>query len=243
MAKDKKKSAGKRAEKLAKKRAKLVELEDEIAALSGKAPPPISPLAPKAFPKLAPIEGVRLATTAAEIKYRGRDDVLLAEIAAGSTIAGTFTRSETRAAPVLWCQERLAALAAKPSPKKLGLVVNAGNANAFTGDNGAQSVAAVMTAAGKAIGAAKGNMFMASTGVIGEPLPPEKITDRLAELSGGLAPDGFAAAASAIMTTDTFPKGAGATVELDGVPVTISGIAKGSGMIAPDMATMLVFIF
>ncbi|MEM8841519.1 MAG: bifunctional glutamate N-acetyltransferase/amino-acid acetyltransferase ArgJ [Pseudomonadota bacterium] len=233
------------ARKLEKRREKLAGLTAEIAAieaemgLSGA----VSPLAPKRFAKLAPVAGVRLATTAAGVKYQGRDDVMLAELAAGSVIAGTFTKSETRAAPVLWCQQRLTALAAKPARRKLGIVVNSGNANAFTGANGMASVEAVMAASGKAIGVAKGAMFMASTGVIGEPLPHDRILAHLDDLAGRLAEDQLEPAARAIMTTDTFAKGASATVMLDDCPVTLSGIAKGSGMIAPDMATMLVFVF
>jgi glutamate N-acetyltransferase/amino-acid N-acetyltransferase len=168
---------------------------------------------------------------------------MLAELAPGSVIAGTFTRSETRSAPVLWCQERVAALAAKSPGKKLAIVVNSGNANAFTGRHGCKAVETVMKAAGKVLGTPAGHVFMASTGVIGEPLPAERVTAKLQELATTLSPDGLEGAARAIMTTDTFPKGASAVVDLDGVPVTISGFAKGSGMIAPDMGTMLVFIF
>jgi glutamate N-acetyltransferase/amino-acid N-acetyltransferase len=217
---------------IAKKRDRIAALEakiaEQLADLGEAAPaqdPAISPFAPEAFPDLPAVDGVRLGAVAAGVRYTtGRLDVMLAELAPGTVMAGTFTRSETRAAPVLWCQERLAALAAKPSPRKLGIVVNAGNANAFTGANGKASVDAVMAAAGKALGAPKGNMFMASTGVIGEPLPPERITAKLAELKAELAPDAIADAARAIMTTDTYPKGAGATVDLDGTPVTITGI-------------------
>jgi len=242
------------AARLAKRRLRQAEIEAEIACLetaleaAGGAPgktktAPVSPLAPAAFPELPPVAGLRLASAAAGVRYRGRTDVMLAELAAGTVIAGTFTRSETRAAPVLWCQERLAALAAKPSGRKLAIVVNSGNANAFTGGHGRDAVETVMKAAGKAVGAPAGNVFMASTGVIGEPLPVERITAVLDGLVARLDPDWLEDAARAIMTTDTFPKGASAVVDLDGVAVTISGFAKGSGMIAPDMATMLVFIF
>jgi glutamate N-acetyltransferase/amino-acid N-acetyltransferase len=221
--------------------AKLEAAAGKAAADAGKSA--VSPFAPDRFPVLPPIAGVRLSSGAAGVRYKSRADVMLAELAPGSVIAGTFTRSETRSAPVLWCQERVAELAAKPSGKKLAIVVNSGNANAFTGRHGRQAVEAVMKATGKVLGTLTGNVFMASTGVIGEPLPAERVTAKLEELATALSPDGLEGAARAIMTTDTFPKGASAVVDLDGVPVTISGFAKGSGMIAPDMGTMLVFIF
>ena len=233
---------------LARKRREQAELSAEIEALeaklgSGADAPAISPFAPERFPDLPPIPGVRLASGSAGVKYRDRDDVMLAELAPGSVIAGTFTRSETRSAPVLWCQERLAAQSGKAQEQAQGIVVNSGNANAFTGSHGRSSVETVMTAAGSALGIPAENVFMASTGVIGEPLPAERVTAKLDELTASLSPDRLEDAARAIMTTDTFAKGASTVVDLDGVPVTISGFAKGSGMIAPDMATMLVFIF
>ncbi|MEM8792969.1 MAG: bifunctional glutamate N-acetyltransferase/amino-acid acetyltransferase ArgJ [Pseudomonadota bacterium] len=229
---------------LAEKKAALSALTGEIAALERKLglDAPVSPLAPERFPELLPVAGLRLAAGRAGVKYRERDDVMLAELVDGSVLAGTFTRSGTRAAPVLWCQEKLAAMAGDPDGL-IGIVVNAGNANAFTGANGMASVDAVMEAAGATLDIAKDRMFMASTGVIGEPLPHDRITAKLAELRDALSETAFEAAARAIMTTDTFAKGATARVELDGAPVTISGFAKGSGMIAPDMATMLVFVF
>ncbi|MEM7188979.1 MAG: bifunctional glutamate N-acetyltransferase/amino-acid acetyltransferase ArgJ [Pseudomonadota bacterium] len=203
--------------------------------------PAISPFAPAAFPDLPSVAGVRLAATCASVRYTtGRLDVMLAELAPGSVMAGTFTRSSTRAAPVLWCQDRIAAGGTGDGP--LAIVVNAGNANAFTGRAGMAAVEDVMTRTGSIMGIPAENVYMASTGVIGEVLPSERITAKLEELQGALSPDAIADAAQAIMTTDTFPKGASATVVL-GAPVTISGIAKGSGMIAPDMATMLVFVF
>jgi glutamate N-acetyltransferase/amino-acid N-acetyltransferase len=233
------------ARKLAELQRKQAAIAAEIAKLEAAAggKSAISPFAPDRFPDLPPVAGVRLSSGAAGVRYQNRADVMLAELAPGSVIAGTFTRSETRSAPVLWCQERIAALAARPAAGKLGIVVNSGNANAFTGRHGRDAVEAVMRAAGKVLGTPAGNVFMASTGVIGQPLPPERITARLAELVAALSPLGLPGAARAIMTTDTFPKGSGAVVDLDGVPVTISGFAKGSGMIAPDMATMLAFIF
>jgi glutamate N-acetyltransferase/amino-acid N-acetyltransferase len=238
-------------QRLAELQRRQAEIAAEIATLeaaTGKTGAPakktaISPFAPARFPDPPPIKGVRLSSGAAGVRYKNRVDVMLAELAAGSVIAGTFTRSATRSAPVLWCQERVAALALKPSRGKLAIVVNSGNANAFTGRHGRQAVETVMKAAGKALRTPAGNVFMASTGVIGEPLPAERVTAKLVELAAALSPDGLEGAARAIMTTDTFPKGASAVADLDGVPVTISGFAKGSGMIAPDMGTMLVFIF
>ncbi len=227
------------------KRAQIAELEAEIDAhrrALGQVPGR-SPFAPERFPELPVIDGVRFAAVSAGVRYKtGRLDVMLAEIAAGSTMAGTFTRSGTRAAPVLWCQDRIAALSG-PSETPMAIVVNAGNANAFTGDSGRTSVETVMQAAGTTFGIPAEMCFMASTGVIGEPLPAERITDKLAELRNALDPAGLSNAADAIMTTDTYPKGSAADAVLDGTTVQVAGIAKGSGMIAPDMATMLVFIF
>ena len=201
----------------------------------------ISPLAPKGgFPKLPIIEGVRFAAVEAGVKYAGRLDVMLAEIAEGSAVAGTFTRSKTRSAPVLWCQENLAQGAQAGGA---AILVNSGNANAFTGDNGMRGVETTATAAAEALGINPRNVFVASTGVIGEPLKTSRITDKMSELRDGLSPGNIELAARAIMTTDTYAKGASASVDLDGVTVQIAGIAKGSGMIAPDMATMLVFVF
>ncbi len=220
--------------------AEISALEAEMVPAKG---PAISPFAPERFPDLPPVAGVRLSSGEAGVRYRNRNDVMLAELAAGSVMAATFTRSETRSAPVLWCQERAAALAVERPNEALAIVVNSGNANAFTGRHGREAVEAVMQTTGHVLGVPAGNVFMASTGVIGEPLPTERVTAKLGELAGGLSAEGLEGAARAIMTTDTFPKGAGVVVDLNGVPVAISGFAKGSGMIAPDMATMLVFIF
>ncbi len=201
----------------------------------------ISPLAPKSgFPKLPVIDGVRFAAVEAGVKYTGRLDVMLAEIAEGSAIAGTFTRSKTRAAPVLWCQENLA-MGAQAGGS--AILVNSGNANAFTGNNGHDSVETIANATAETLGINPRNVFLASTGVIGEPLPSKKITDVMGQLRDGLDAANAEDAARAIMTTDTYTKGAKASVELDNVTVQIAGFAKGSGMIAPDMATMLVFVF
>lgn len=200
----------------------------------------ISPLAPKGgFPAIPDVGGVELATASSGIKYKGRDDVMLARLAPGTTIAGVFTRSATRAAPVLDCQAKLGG----SQDGGAAILVNAGNANAFTGSNGETAVRAIADAVADATGVPEARVFTASTGVIGEPLPHDRITAKLVEMVGALAPGNFEAAARAILTTDTFPKGASRTIEVEGVPVTIAGIAKGSGMIAPDMATMLAYVF
>ena len=198
----------------------------------------VSPLAPKGgFPSLPIIEGVRFATAAAGVKYKGRDDVMLAEIAPGSSIAGVFTRSATRSANVLDCQRKLATI--EDSTKGFALVVNSGNSNAFTGRAGDASVERISDATGAILNIPASHVYTSSTGVIGERLPDDRITNVLAQLQGDLDPGAMDAAAHAIMTTDTYAKATSITV--DGV--AIAGIAKGSGMIAPDMATMLVYIF
>ncbi|MEQ5828256.1 bifunctional glutamate N-acetyltransferase/amino-acid acetyltransferase ArgJ [Sulfitobacter sp. NFXS29] len=199
----------------------------------------VSPLAPARFPDLPVIDGVTFATIAAGVRYQGRTDVMLAKLAPGSAVAGAFTRSATRAAPVLDCQAKIGGA----SDEGAAIVVNSGNANAFTGRGGTEAVEAITAAAAEACGVPQSRVFTSSTGVIGEPLPHERITAVLGDLHAKLDPAGIEDAARAIMTTDTFPKGASATVEIDGKTVSIAGIAKGSGMIAPDMATMLVYIF
>ena len=201
------------------------------------APAPLSPLAPKKYPALPAIEGVRFATAAAGVRYAGRTDVMLALFDAPAAVAGVFTRSKCPSAPVDWCRAHLAGGVAR------ALVVNSGNANAFTGAIGASAVAHVGEAVGKAIGAEPGEVFMASTGVIGEPLEASRIARALEGLVAGAKPDGLMDAARAIMTTDTFPKVATARVPIGETEVVINGIAKGAGMIAPDMATMLSFVF
>ncbi|SEN10126.1 glutamate N-acetyltransferase [Loktanella fryxellensis] len=200
----------------------------------------LSPLAPTAFPDLPVIAGVTFAAAQAGVKYKGRTDVMLAVLAAGSTVAGVFTRSATRSAPVLDCQAKLAADGAGGPA---AILVNSGNSNAFTGKAGVTSVRAICDAVADATGVPAGRVFTASTGVIGEPLPHDRIVAKVAELTAAQTATGMADAARAIMTTDTFPKGAAQTVTIGGRPVQIAGIAKGSGMIAPDMATMLVYIF
>lgn len=198
---------------------------------------PVSPLAPKSYPELPEIAGVRFATAAAGIKYKGRTDVLLAAFEPGTTVAGVFTSSRCPSAPVDWCRQSLKGGVAR------GLLVNSGNANAFTGMKGKHTVEVSAGYAAKALGVATGEIFLASTGVIGEPLDPEKFAAATTEMAGRLAAGPWMEAAKAIMTTDTYPKVASATVDFDGVTVSISGIAKGSGMIAPAMATMLSFVF
>jgi len=199
----------------------------------------VSPLAPAAFPDLPVINGVRFATVAAGVRYAGRTDVMLAELAPGTTVAGAFTRSATRAAPVLDCQAKIGT----HSDAGAAIIVNSGNANAFTGRNGIEATHAVTSAVAATLGLPESRVFSSSTGVIGEPLPHERITAKLEELKAALDPGGIAAAAQAIMTTDTFAKGSTTDVTINGKTVRIAGIAKGSGMIAPDMATMLVYIF
>ncbi len=197
----------------------------------------VSPLAPKSFPKLPPLAGVRLATAAAGVRYKDRTDVLMALLAPGTQVAGVLTTSKTSSAPVLWCRDKLRSGEARV------LVVNSGNANAFTGKAGQDGVREIAGAAAAVTGCRAQEVFLASTGVIGEPLPADRITKVLAKLAAEGAPGNWRPAADAIMTTDTFPKAATATAMIDGVKVTINGIAKGSGMIAPDMATMLSFVF
>jgi len=199
----------------------------------------ISPLAPASFPKLHIISGVTFATAAAGIKYAGRTDVMLASIAAGSTVAGVFTRSATSAACVLDCQSKMGG----DMSQGAAILVNSGNANAFTGNAGQASVDRICAAVAIGLGVPASAVFTSSTGVIGEVLPDHKITKCIDALAGSLGEDALENAAKAIMTTDTYAKGSTASVEINGKTVKISGIAKGSGMVAPDMATMLVYIF
>ncbi len=200
-------------------------------------PHPVSPLAPKSYPTLPAVEGVRFATAEAGIKYRNRTDVLLVELAAGTAVAGVLTRSRCPSAAVDWCRDRLGGGRAR------ALLVNSGNANAFTGQKGRTSVAASAAYVAEALGCSTDEVFLASTGVIGEPLDPLKFAGVTHDMTARLANGPWLDAARAIMTTDTFPKLAGTTVEIDGATVNVVGIAKGSGMIAPDMATMLSFVF
>src|SRR5712672_2041846 len=198
---------------------------------------PVSPLAPTDVPDMPVISGVKLATAAAGIRYQGRTDVLLAVMDKGTTVAGVFTQSKCPSAPVEWCRARLGRGGAR------ALVVNSGNANAFTGKTGKQSTALTAAIAAKAVGCSPNEIFLASTGVIGEPLDATKFDGVLAMLAQSAVSGEWIGAARAIMTTDTFPKVATATVKLGKTNVTINGMAKGAGMIAPDMATMLSFVF
>ena len=225
-------------QKLRKKVRKTAKSE----APSAKKANPVSPLAPKdGFPALPVIAGVEFAAVAAGVRYAGRTDVMLARLAPGTAIAGAFTRSSTRAACVLDCQEKLRAAA--ESDEGAAIVVNSGNANAFTGKAGQEAVDAVTGSVAATLGLSPSRVFSSSTGVIGEPLPHDRITAKLGDLTAALDEGGIELAARAIMTTDTFPKGAGAEIAGEGGAIRIAGIAKGSGMIAPDMATMLVYIF
>jgi glutamate N-acetyltransferase / amino-acid N-acetyltransferase len=202
----------------------------------------ISPLAPKQVPAMPAIAGVRLATAAAGIRYAGRTDVLLALLAPGTTVAGVFTRSKCPSAPVEWCWAHLKTGKSKGNLAR-ALVVNSGNANAFTGKSGRAATKLTAQIAAKAAGCAQSDVFLASTGVIGEPLDASKFAAVMDGLVANAQPDDFLAAAQAIMTTDTFPKVATASARIGQAKVTINGIAKGAGMIAPDMATMLSFVF
>ncbi len=197
----------------------------------------VSPLAPKSYPELPPIAGVRFATAEAGIKYKNRTDVLLVVLDKGTEAAGVFTRSKCPSAPVDWCK------AALTQGKARALLVNSGNANAFTGKRGRETVrlSAAMVAA--AVGCPARQVFLASTGVIGEPLDPQKFEGVVGDAFKRAAPGPWIDAARAIMTTDTYPKVATRQAQIGGAVVTINGFAKGAGMIAPDMATMLSFVF
>src|SRR5713226_4840912 len=198
--------------------------------------PAVSPLAPSNFPEMPEIAGVRMATAAA-IRYKGRTDVLLALLDKDTTVAGVFTKSKCPSAAVDWCRDKIKAGKARV------LVVNSGNANAFTGRSGRDAARYTAASAGKATNCKPGEVLLASTGVIGEPLDARAFDRVMDDLVAAAKPGHFEAAASAIMTTDTFPKGATATAKLGDTLVTICGIAKGAGMIAPDMATLLSFVF
>ncbi len=197
----------------------------------------ISPLAPDGLPELPAIAGVKLAAVEAGIRYRGRPDVMLAVLEPGTTIAGVFTRSLTRSAPVEWCAGNVG------KGKARAIIANAGNSNAFTGKAGTQCVRAVTKSVADALNCEASQVFIASTGVIGEPLDPSLITRTVPKLATDARGDGWREAAHAILTTDTFAKMVSVTARYAGKMVTINGFAKGSGMIAPDMATMLAFFF
>jgi glutamate N-acetyltransferase / amino-acid N-acetyltransferase len=197
----------------------------------------VSPLAPAGFPALPPLSGVRLAACAAGIRYTGRDDLMLVELASGSTVAGVFTQSQMPGEPVIWCRECL------PRGRVRAIVVNSGNANVFTGSAGRQVVETTAGAAARLFNCDPHEVYIASTGVIGEPPPADRISAALPTIVRHLDAANWEVGARAIMTTDTFAKGATATATIDGVAVRINGFCKGSGMIAPDMATMLAFLF
>jgi glutamate N-acetyltransferase / amino-acid N-acetyltransferase len=197
----------------------------------------LSPLAPARFPELPPIAGVRLAAFACGIRYTGRDDLMLAELAPGSVVAGVFTQSTMPGEPVIWCRECL------PRGTVRAIVVNSGNANVFTGRAGRQVVESTAATAARLFGCDPKDVFIASTGVIGEPPPADRISAALPKVVPLLSAEGWEDAARAIMTTDTFPKGATASATIDGAIVRLNGFCKGSGMIAPDMATMLAYLF
>ncbi|MFN3722682.1 MAG: bifunctional glutamate N-acetyltransferase/amino-acid acetyltransferase ArgJ [Paracoccaceae bacterium] len=224
------------------------DVRDEVAEVAGKigakltSAKPVSPLAPKGgFPRLPVIKGVEFSAAEAGIKYANRKDVMLIRLAPGTAMAGVFTQSSTRSGCVRDCQDKLATKV--PAGAGAAIIVNSGNSNAFTGKVGDKAVAAVTGAVAASLDLPATRVFSSSTGVIGEPLPHEKITDVLPHLVANLREDTIEMAAHAMMTTDTFPKGAAATVQGEGGAIHIAGIAKGSGMIAPDMATMLVYIF
>jgi glutamate N-acetyltransferase / amino-acid N-acetyltransferase len=197
---------------------------------------PVSPLAPAIIRDLPTLRGVRLATGNSGLRYKGRDDLLIMAFDAGTSVAGVFTLSATRAAPVDWCRDIL------PNGQARALVVNAGNANAFTGSAGPAFVAGTVDAAAAALGVARNTVFIASTGVIGEPLPADGLAQPVAALAPSVGSASWLQAAQAFSTTDTFPKTADATAAVGDKLVQINGIAKGSGMIEPNMATMLGFL-
>lgn len=197
----------------------------------------VSPLAPATTPTLPPIKGVKVAAVAAGVRYEGRTDLFVAEFAPSTTVGGVLTQSVTASAPVELCRTHL-----KKGRARV-LVVNSGNSNTFTGKKGVAVVDATIDAANEAFGCERHEVFISSTGVIGEPPPADKIVEAIPVAQAALNDMSWADAAAAIMTTDTFPKVATRTAKIDGVTVTINGICKGSGMIAPDMATMLAFVF
>ncbi len=197
----------------------------------------LSPLAPKSYPEIPPIDGVRFAAGEAGVRYANRTDVMLALLDEGTQAAGVFTKSKCPSAPVDWCRARLA------GGKARALLVNSGNANAFTGKAGREAAKLSAKLVSEATGAPERQIFLASTGVIGEPLDASKFDGVLGKLAKKARPDAWMDAARAIMTTDTSPKLATRTAKIDGVEVRLAGIAKGAGMIAPDMATMLSFVF
>lgn len=221
-------------------RRSLANAQRALAVIKGT-PGAVSPLAPKTEATLFPVDGATLSSACAAVRYTsGRDDVMMMRLDTGSTMAGVFTKSATRSAPVLWCESALAGLGCSVGP--IGVIANAGNSNAFTGAAGEHSTDAIASKTATALKTSPDRVFVASTGVIGERLPHAKIEAVIDELSAKLSIDGWRGGAAAIMTTDTFPKTASTRCEVSGAVVTLTGMAKGSGMIAPDMATMLAFV-
>lgn len=198
-----------------------------------------SALAPDQFPNMLPVAGVEIGAAAAGLRYKDRPDLMLAKLAPGTQAAGVFTRSKMPAAPVDWCRRSLA----ENDGLVRALVVNAGNANAFTGTKGSLAAKTTAEATAKIVGCSASEVLLASTGVIGEPLDASAFPKFLGRIHAGLSGAMWGEVATSITTTDTFPKGCSRVATIDGRSVVISGIAKGSGMIAPDMATMLGFIF
>ena len=228
--------------KALKKKVKALKARLPDQHAKAKAAKPVSPLAPKdGFPALPRIAGVEFAAVEAGVRYQNRKDVMLVRLAPGTSVAGVFTRSSTRSGCVRDCQAKLATKV--PADAGAAIIVNSGNSNAFTGKVGDDAVAAVTGGVAAALGIPATRVFSSSTGVIGEPLPYDRITAKIPDLVADLREDAIRMAALAMMTTDTFPKGSAATIDGEGGPIHIAGIAKGSGMIAPDMATMLVYIF
>jgi glutamate N-acetyltransferase/amino-acid N-acetyltransferase len=197
----------------------------------------VSPLAPESFPALPSISGVKLATAHCGIRYKGRTDLMVAALDPGTTIAGVLTRSLTPGAPVDWCRQAL------KRGKARAIVVNSGIANVFTGRQGKSVVEATAKSAARLLHCNPHEIYISSTGVIGEQLAGEKIIAALPDAFASASPSAWNDAARAIMTTDTFPKVATRSARIDGIPITLNGFAKGSGMIAPDMATMLAYVF
>ena len=200
----------------------------------------VSPLAPASFPDIPAIKGVNFSTASAGIKYQGRSDLMLAVLDPGTEIAGVFTSSSTRSFAVIDCEEKTYL---KDSSPGAAIVVNSGNANAFTGSRGKVSVEAITSTAAEVLNIPRSRVFSSSTGVIGEELPHNLIIDALGKMVAEKTKHDILEAAKAIMTTDTYPKGSVRKVLTDQGEITIAGIAKGSGMIAPNMATMLVYLF
>ena len=225
--------------KVAKLRRKIAKLKAKLS-LPAEVSKLVSPLAPKGgFPVLPVISGVRFSALAAGVRYQGRDDVTLIELAADTVVAGVFTTSKTRSAAVLDCQAKIGLGDSGPA----AILINSGNSNAFTGSHGQKSVSEITAAVAEVMGIEPVRVFTSSTGVIGEPLAHDCIIAKIGDLAEMLNENSGESAARAIMTTDTFAKGASSTLETTAGNINIAGFAKGSGMIAPDMATMLVYIF